>query len=108
MTTEHTYEPLTESEMQAFAAKTQAWWTQLTPREQALLRPSVRSAGAEEDDVAGYGDVEYAAYQLIVHLNALPALQLAVNAYWAMQSPSAPSGAGGSTGGTLGTRTAMN
>jgi hypothetical protein len=109
MTTEQTYEPMTEAEVQAFAAKSQAWWDELTTKEQALVREAIRSASPDRDDVQGYySDVELATLQLLMFGDPLPALRLAVTTLLAPPSTSAPSGPGGSTGGTLGTRTSMN
>src|SRR5262245_26167863 len=76
MTIEQTFEPMTAAEVHAFVAKTQDWWDQLTAREQALFRQVVRAASAESDDVQGYSDIGYAAYQLLMCGNPLPALSL--------------------------------
>jgi hypothetical protein len=111
MTTRHSIEPMTEAEVTAFAAKTQAWWNQLTPQEQALFRQAVHAAtaGTGNDDVQGYGDLEYAAYQLFFQGNALPALALAMNAFLSQPAPAAtPPAPGGSVGGSSRRPTAMN
>jgi hypothetical protein len=108
MTTKQTDNPMSEAEARALAGKTLAWVDELTPKEQALLRQLLDAAHPLDDDVQGYGDVEYAIGSLLFYGDALPALQLAVNWYWQQQTPAVPAGPGGSTGGTLGSRTAMN
>lgn len=107
MTTEQAHDPMTEAEVHAFATKTRAWWEQLTAREQALVRHAVGSAGAEGEDVQGYGEVESALLALLIYGDGLPLLRLGVDLYWSMQTPPAPSGPGGS-GGSSGSRTSLN
>jgi hypothetical protein len=76
MTTEQTYEPMTEAEVHAFAAKSRAWREQLTPKEQALVREAIRSASPGRDDVQGYtdlNDIGYATVSLMLFGDPMPA-----------------------------------
>lgn len=77
-------ESMTVAEAQAFVAKTQRWWEQLTAKEQAHFHQFIQKTGDAE--VQGYGDFEYAMYQLLFVGNAVPALSMAVNIF----TPSAP------------------